>query len=98
MRDLLAASVATFRIVPGLGAGLFSNLSTSPNFGEQFRQNEIHAECSMKRVLATLSQATPVLHASNTNSGAPHSFLGQGRELCVSKEKASCGLLGCFAG
>jgi len=36
----------------------------------------IVAECSMKRVLATLSQATPVLHASNTNSGAPYLFFG----------------------
>ena len=55
------------------------------------------SECSLKRVLATLLQAIPALHASDTNSDAPYSFLGRRRELPVSKEKASWGLLGGFS-
>jgi hypothetical protein len=55
-------------------------------------------ECSMKRVLATLSQAIPALYASDANSGAPISYLGRWRELRVSKAKASCDLLGGFPG
>ena len=32
------------------------------------------------------------------NSGAPYSFLDRRKELPVSKDKASCGLLGGFSG
>src|SRR5262245_13425933 len=32
-------------------------------------------------------EALPALHASDTNSDAPYSFFGRGRELCGSKEK-----------
>jgi hypothetical protein len=51
------------------------------------RQNEIHAESSTKRVLATLSQAIPARHASDANSDAPYSFRGDGGNYLSAKQK-----------
>jgi hypothetical protein len=47
---------------------------------------------SMKRVLATLLQATPALHTSDTNSGALVHFWGNGGNYLLAKKKppAAC--------
>jgi hypothetical protein len=50
------------------------------------------SESSTKRVLTALSQAIPALYASDKNSGRLIIF-GATEELCVSKAKASCGML-----
>jgi len=60
---------------------------SAENLAMNINRGVAQTDTSRTLTFVTLSQALPALHASDTNSDAPYSFFGRGRELCVSKEK-----------